>query len=120
MCPLIAQSFFEGFSAKNVISSFLATGLYSFDPGVISLPRIQSKRDKAIASKLELMLNNKEQNVLNKINDNRPKKRATFIGPSGENVTSDIFLTKKQERMRKCDKTQTQNLHFFTVWLLLK
>ena len=35
------------------------------------------------------------------------KKRATLIGPSGENVTSDIFLTKKQERMRKCDKTQT-------------
>ena len=78
MSPLIAQSFFEGFSAKNIISSFLATGLYPFDPDVISLPGIQSKREKALASKLKLMLNIKEQNVLNKINDNQPKKRGNI------------------------------------------
>ena len=66
---------------QELNSSFLATGLYPFDPDVISLPGIQSQRYKALASKLKLMLNNKEQNVLNKINDNQPKKGQNLSGP---------------------------------------
>ena len=77
LMPMVARSFVESFSEKNIINSFVKTGLYPYDPTAVQLPGII--KDKALKTKIKLMLDRKEQDVQREIELHRPKKRKALI-----------------------------------------